>query len=64
MEVLRVGVTQELQLLADTTVTATATPDSSHIYDLHYSLQQNQIVNPLSEARDQTHILKDTMLGS
>ena len=40
--------------------TATATQDPSHIFDLHHSLQQCQIPNPLSEARDWTHILMDT----
>ena len=28
--------------------------------DLHYSSQQHWILNPLSEARDRTHILMDT----
>ena len=32
----------------------------SHICDLHHSLQQRQILNPLSKARNQTHILIDT----
>ena len=40
------------KLQADTT--ATATPDLSHICDLHHSSQQRQILNPLSKARDQT----------
>ena len=44
--------------------TATATPDLSHICSLHGSLQQYWILNLLSEARDQTRILTDTMLGS
>ena len=35
-------------------------PDLSHIYDLYPSSQQCQILNPLSEARNPTHILKDT----
>ena len=52
------GVILELQLLAYTT--ATATRDPSRICDLHHSLQQGQILNPLSEARDWTHILLDT----
>ena len=43
--------------------TATATLDSSHICDLFHSLQQYQIFNPLSEARDWTCILIDN-LGS
>ena len=58
MEVSRLGVESELQLLAYTT--ATAMPDLSHIFDLHYSSWQHQILNPLSEARDQTLILMDT----
>ena len=33
-------------------------------YDLHYILNQCWILNPLSEARDRTHILTDTMSGS
>ena len=45
MEVPRLGVELELQLLAYTT--ATATQDLSHICDLHYS-------SPLSKARDPT----------
>ena len=50
MEVPRLGVASELQLLA----TATATPDLSHICDLIHGLWQHQILNPLSEARDRT----------
>ena len=38
--------------------TATAMPDTSHIWDLHHSSQQCRIPNPLTEARDWTHILK------
>ena len=60
MEVPRVGVESELQLQAYTT--ATATPCQSHIFDLHSDLQQCQILNPLTEARDQTHILTETTL--
>ena len=44
----------ELQLPAYTI--ATATLDLSHICYLHCSLQQCQILNPLSKAKDQTHI--------
>ena len=50
MKVPRLGVDSELQLLAYTT--ATAAPDPSRIFDLHHSLQQCQILNPLSKARD------------
>ena len=57
MEVPRLGVESELQLLAYTT--ATATMDLSHICDLCRSLQQHRILNPLSEARNQTRILTD-----
>ena len=44
--------------------TATARQDLTRISDLHHSSGQHQILNPLSEARDQTQILTDTMLGS
>ena len=60
MEVPGLGVDMELQLPAY--ATATVTPDLSHICDLDHSLQQCQILIPLSESRDQTHIL--TMSGS
>ena len=40
--------------------TATATPDPSHICNLHRSLWQLWILNPLSEARDQTCTFMDT----
>ena len=57
MEVPRLGVESELWLLAYTT--ATATPDPSHIWDLHHGSQQRWNLNPLSEARDRTCILMD-----
>ena len=56
MEVPRLGVKSVLQLLAY----ATATPDTSRIYDLHHSSWEHQILNPRSEARDPTPILMDT----
>ena len=62
MEVPRLGVECELQLQAYTT--ATATPEPSHIGNLCYQLRQHQILNPLNEARVQTHILMDTTSGS
>ena len=49
-EVLRLGAELELPLPVYTT--ATGTPDLSHIRDLHYSLWQPQMRNPLNEARD------------
>ena len=55
MEVPRLGVESELQLLAYTM--ATAMPDPSHICDLHHSSWQRQVLNPLIEAKDQTCIL-------
>ena len=58
MEVPRLGVESELQLLAY--ATATGTWDLSHLCDLHHSSQQCQTSDPLSEARDQTCILTDT----
>ena len=42
--------------------TGMATLDLSHICDLCHSSQQCQILNPLSEARNQTHIPMDPSL--
>ena len=47
----------ELQLLAY--ATATATQDLRHVCELHHSSRHCWIPDPLSEARDQTHILVD-----
>ena len=58
MEVCKLRVKSELSLLAYTI--ATAMWDPSHICDLHLRSQQHRILNPLSEARDQTLILMDT----
>ena len=55
MEVPRLGVESELQMPAYTT--ATPTLDLSHVCDLHHSSQQCQILNPMSEAKDQTQNL-------
>ena len=60
MEVPRLGIKWELQLLAYTT--AIATLDLSCICDLHHSSQQCWILKPLSKARDRTHMLMDTRL--
>ena len=57
MEVPRLGVKSELQLPAYTTATATAMQNLSHICDLNHSSGQHWVLNPLSEASDQTHIL-------
>ena len=51
----RLGVKSKLKLPAYTT----ATPDLSHSYNLHRSLWQHQILNPLSKAQDQICILRD-----
>ena len=51
MEVPRLRVESELQLLAY--ATATAMRDPSHVCDLHHSLTH------WSKARDQTHVLLD-----
>ena len=61
VEVPRLGTDLELQLQAYTA--ATATQDLSHICDLYHSSQQRRILNPLSEARDRTHILMDPTQG-
>ena len=57
MEVSRLGVKPELQLLA--CATATAIPDLNGICNLHDSSWQCWILNPPSEARDQMCILMD-----
>ena len=49
MEFLRLGVKSELQLLAYVTVTML---DPSLVCNLHCSLQQHQILNTLSKAKD------------
>ena len=62
IEVPRLGVKSELQLLAYTT--AIAIQDPNHVWDLHWSSRQHRILNSLSEARDRTGILTDTSRGS
>ena len=62
MEVLRATGQIEAVLPADTT--ATAMPAMSCICNLHHSSQQCRIRNWLSEARDGTCILTDTMFAS
>ena len=54
----QLGVESELHLPAYTMATATANP--SHIFYLHCSLRQRQILNALSKARGRIHILLDT----
>jgi len=56
MEVPRLGVESELPSYT----TATAMRNPSCVFDLHHSSWQCWILNPLSKARDQTHILMDT----
>ena len=50
----------QIRAAAEDYATATAILDPSHICSLNHSFWQCQILNPLSEARDQTHILMDT----
>ena len=52
MEVPRLGVESELQLVATVTATATATWDLCHICNLYHSSWQHRIPDPLSKARD------------
>ena len=61
-KVLRLGVESKLQL--HTYATTTANLDPNHICNLGHSLQQHEILNRLSKARDQTHILTDNMSGT
>ena len=58
MEVPRLGVKLELQLLAS--VSATAVQGSKPHLPLTTQLMAMPVLNPLSEARDGTHILMDT----
>ena len=58
MEVPRLGAESELQLPAYTTTITTQNP--SHICDSHHSSWQRWILNPLSKAKDRTHLLMDT----
>ena len=60
MEVPRLRLELEPQLLAYTT--ARVMPDPSRICNLHHSPRSCQIFNPLSKARDGTHILPWGML--
>ena len=53
------GLRVELELQLPACVTGIAMWDLSRIGELHHSLWQLQILNPLSKARDQTHILMD-----
>ena len=54
MEVLRLGVESELQLLAYPSAIT-----KLHLQPIPHP-QHHRILNPLSKARDQTHILMDT----
>ena len=58
MEIPRLGVESELQLLTYTTATSMWGP--SHVGDLRHGSQQHRIPNPLNEVRDETGILMDT----
>ena len=57
-EVPGLGVEWELSPMAY--ATAIATPDSSHVYNLHHSSRQLWIRNSLSEVRDLTCVLMGT----
>ena len=57
MEVPRLEIQLELSLLAYTP--AIATQDPSHVCNLHHSLWQRWILNPLSKARVRTCLLMD-----
>ena len=60
MEVPRLGVKLELQLQLPAYTTETATPDLSHVCELHHSSWQHRILNPPREARDRIHVLMGT----
>ena len=54
------GLRVKLELQLPVYATATASLDPSCICHLHCNSRQNQILNPLREARDGAHILMDT----
>ena len=57
MEVSRLRIESELQLLVNTTDTAMQDPIC--VSDLHHSSRQLRYLNPLSGARDQVCVLLD-----
>ena len=57
MEVPRLSVKSQLQLLAY--ITATAMQNPSYICSLHHSSWQHRVLNPWNEARVRTYILMD-----
>ena len=57
MEVPRLGVKLELQMLDF--ATATATQDPSRACDLHHRSWLSRVLNPLSKAGDRTRVLMD-----
>ena len=59
MDVPGLGAESELQLPAY--VTPIAMQDPSCIFDLHHSSQQHHILNPLSRAKDWTHVFMDSL---
>ena len=61
MQVPRLEIESELQLPAYTIATAMWDPSLHHIGNLHHSSWQCQILNPLSEGRDGTCVLTDTV---
>ena len=61
MEVPKLGV--ELELQPPACPTATATRDPSRVCDLHHRSWPCRILNPQSEARDRTRVLRGTMLA-
>ena len=54
----------QIRITATAYATGAARTDSGHICDLYHNLGQHQVLNPLSEARDQTCILAETMSSS
>ena len=60
MELPRRGSNRSYSCQLNTTATATAMQDPSHVCDLNHISQQHRILNPLSEARNRTRILVDT----
>ena len=63
MDVPGLGVASELELMSMCDH-SNAGIGAASVCDLSHSFQQCWILNPLSKARDRTHILMDTMSGS
>ena len=56
--------TGQISTAVEAYATGTAIPGLSHMFEVQGTMQQHRILNPLSEARDRTLILMETMSAS